>query len=335
MPEWVVSINDVLFRFVTQSAAWPLVAAFLPLGIVTGSIVAWWAAKMVARESAGTRRLSGWAKGAVVLSTGTLFTVLVLAVMRGQQGCQWVTEGGSINWGHWRLLYHYAVIAFLVVATTVDFDQYLIPDQITFPGVILGIAVATSLGNMQLMHVWVDWNYVDPIEGPYIPEWIKLHPHWHGLAFSLAGLAAGAGITWLARVTSQSVLGMEALGFGDVTLMAMIGSFLGWQPVIFVFLLAPVCGIVGAITLRLLYGRIAIPYGPFLSAATILVLLTWRWLWTPTREVFGHWPTLLGLGVGIVVGMAVLLGLLRLYRSIPVERRTADGSAGSGENGVP
>lgn len=335
MPEWVLSINDVLFRFVTQSAAWPLVAAFLPLGIVTGSVLAWWAAKMVARESAGARRLSGWAKGAVVLSTGILFTVLVLAVMRGQQGCQWVTEGGSINWGHWRLLYHYAVIAFLVVATTVDFDQYLIPDQITFPGVILGIAVATCLGNMQMMHVWVDWNHVDPIEGPYIPEWIKLHPHWHGLAFSLAGLATGAGITWLARVTSQWVLGMEALGFGDVTLMAMIGSFLGWQPVIFVFLLAPLCGIVGAITLRLLYGRIAIPYGPFLSAATILVLLTWRWLWTPTREVFGHWPTLVGLGLGIVAGMAVLLGLLRLYRSIPVERRTADGGAGKGENGIP
>jgi len=37
----------------------------------------------------------------------------------------------------------------------------------------------------------------------------------------------GAGITWLARVISQWVLRVEALGFGDVTLMAMVGSFLG------------------------------------------------------------------------------------------------------------
>jgi leader peptidase (prepilin peptidase)/N-methyltransferase len=277
----------------------------------------------VARESEGMRCLSRYAKGAVVLSTGALFTVLVVAVMRGQEGCQWVTEGGSINWGHWRLLYHYALITFLVVATTVDFDQYLIPDQITMPGVLVGITVATCLGNMQLMQIWVDWNHVDPIEGPYIPQWIKMHPHWHGLAYSLAGLATGAAITWLSRLISQWVLGMEALGFGDVTLMAMIGSFLGWQSVLFVFLLAPLCGIIGGISFRLLYGRIAVPYGPFLSAATVLVLLTWRWLWTPTREVFGHWPTLLGLGSGLVVGMAVLLGLLRLYRSIPVERRTA------------
>jgi len=332
MPEWVISINDVLFRFVTQGAAWPHVAAFLPLGLATGLLAAWWAAKLVARESEGTRRLSRRARGAVVLSTGALFTVLVVAVMRGQEGCQWVTEGGSINWGHWRLLYHYALITFLVVATTVDFDQYLIPDQITMPGVLVGFAVATALGNMQLMQIWIDWNHVDPIEGPYIPEWITLHPHWHGLAYSLAGLVTGAGITWLSRLISQWVLGMEALGFGDVTLMAMIGSFLGWQPVIFVFLLAPLCGIVGGISFRLLYGRIAVPYGPFLSAATVLVLLTWRWLWTPTREVFGHWPTLLGLGAGLIVGMAVLLGLLRLYRSIPVERRTADSGGQNGES---
>ena len=75
--------------------------------------------------------------------------------------------------------------------------------------------------------------------------------------------------------------------------------------------------IILAVTLRLLSGRIVVPYGPFLSAAAIFVLLTWRRLWTPTREVFGHWPTLVGLGLGIIVGMAVLLGLLRLYRSIP------------------
>jgi len=333
MPESVYSINDALFRFVTQGEDWPHVLAFLPLGLVTGGLLAWWSAKIVTRESEGARCLSWSVKGAIVLAVGALYTVLVLAVMRGQQGCQWVTEGGSINWGHWRLLYHYALIAFLVVATTVDFDQYLIPDQITVPGTIVGIAVATCVGNMQLMQVWVDWNHVDPIEGPYIPNWIKLHPHWHGLVYSLSGLLTGAGITWLARLTSQWTLGMEALGFGDVTLMAMIGSFLGWQPVIFVFLLAPLCGIVVALALRLLYGRIAVPYGPFLSAATVLVLLTWRRLWTPTREVFGHWQTLLGLGIGIIVAMALLLGLLRLYRSIPVERRTAE--SGAGENRAP
>lgn len=254
---------------------------------------------------------------------GGLFTLLVIAVMDLPENwrCQWITEGGSIDWGQWRLLYHYVLIALLIAATAIDFDQYVIPDQITIPGTLFGILAATSIGNMQLMQVWVDWNHWDPISGPYIPQWIKQHPHVHGLTFSLAGLVIGAGITWLARLVSRWILGREALGFGDVTLMAMIGSFLGWQPVVFVFLLAPACGIIVAIAQRLLQGKSAVPYGPYLSAATVVVLLTWRWLWTPTRAIFGHWPTLLGLAAVVVVGLAALLGLLRLYRSIPVESR--------------
>ncbi len=319
MTDWVLQINDLMFRFVTQGPAWRHIAAAFPLGLAAGTVIARWITSMVRRESAGTRALSVRATAAIVLGTGALYSALVLAVTHGQ--CQWITEGGSVDWGHWRLLYHYVLIALLIAATTIDVDQYIIPDEITVPGAIMGIAAAVVMGNAQLMQIWVDWNQWHPIEGPYIPEWIKLHPHWHGLAFSLAGLATGAGITWLARAISRWVLGIEALGFGDVTLMAMIGSFLGWQPMVFVFLLAPVCGIVMAVTHRLLYGRRAVPYGPYLSAAAILVLFTWRWLWTPTREIFGHWPTLLGLTACVTVGLAVLLGLLRLYRAIPVETR--------------
>jgi hypothetical protein len=53
----------------------------------------------------------------------------------------------------------------------------------------------------------------------------------------------------------------------------------------------------------------------------VLVLFTWRALWTRTRDLFGHPPTLAGLAVLVIGGMALLLGLLRLYRSIPVARR--------------
>ncbi|MBI3862364.1 MAG: prepilin peptidase [Planctomycetia bacterium] len=323
MPDWILNLNKLSFEFVTRGPAWIHVAVFLPLGLAVGAIVAAWSARMVARESDGERCLAGWSKGVIVVSLGGLYALLVVAVIHGH--CQWITEGGSIDWGHWRLLYHYALIAFLAAATTVDFDQYIVPDHITMPGIIVGVAGATLFGNLQLMQVWVDWNQAKFPEGPYIPLWIKEHHHLHGLAFSVAGLVAGAGITWLTRAISQWVLGVEALGFGDVTLMAMVGSFLGWQPVIFVFLLAPVCGIATAVTSRLVWGRRALPYGPYLSFATVLVLLTWVWLWTPTRDIFGHWPTLLGLAAGMIAGMALLLGLLRVYRAIPVETRRPAG----------
>ena len=53
------------------------------------------------------------------------------------------------------------------------------------------------------------------------------------------------------------------------------------------------------------------------------MLFIWSRLWTPAREIFGHWPTLVGLVALVTFGMAFLLGLLRLYRAIPVERRAA------------
>lgn len=321
MPSWALAIDDWLFRLVTQGAASTQVAVFLPLGLAAGLIAACWSARLIARESAGARGLSRGASMTIVLVTAAIDLALVLAVGQGQVHA--IPEGGSVDWAHWRLLYHYALIVLLVTATAIDFDQYLIPDEITVPGTLLGLAGAFIFGQLQLMHVWIDWNQADPIFGPYIPQWIKQHPHWHALAWSLAGLTVGAGITWLARAVSRGVLGVEALGFGDVTLMAMIGSFLGWQPMVFVFLLAPICGLAIGLAAKIVAGRRAIPYGPCLSFAALLVNFTWRWLWPPTRDIFGHWPTLVGLATIVIVGTGGLLWLLLLYRSIPVTRRNA------------
>ena len=90
------------------------------------------------------------------------------------------------------------------------------------------------------------------------------------------------------RGLSGFILRREALGFGDVTLLAMIGTFIGWQPTVFVFVLAPLCGLVCTVPLRLVSRKAYLPYGPFLAAATIVVLFSWRWLWPATRLVFGH-----------------------------------------------
>jgi leader peptidase (prepilin peptidase) / N-methyltransferase len=331
VPDWAVNLNDFLFRFVTRGPAWQHVLVFLPLGLLLGVGAARWSSRLIARESDQTRRLSRAARLAVIGAVAAGCTALVLATIHGK--CQELTEGGSIDWWHWRMLYQDALIVLLIVATAIDFDQYLIPDEITLSGVIVGVLGGTLIGHIHMVPVWIDWNLADPIRGAFIPEWIRADPHWprrsivglaihgHGLAYSLAGLVAGGGITWLARWIARIVLGVEALGFGDVTLMAMIGSFLGWQPVLFVFLLAPLCGIVIGLIWKLLHGRRAIPYGPYLSAATLIVLFTWRWLWIPTRDVFGHWPTLVALALMIVAGLAALLGVLRLYRSIPVTRR--------------
>lgn len=334
MPDWALTLNDTLFRFFTRGPLREHILVFTPLGLVAGVFATWWSARLIARESSGARQLALPAAFALIAATTLLFPALAAAMLHGQS--QSLVEGGSIDWFQWRLPYYFLLVTLLTVTTAIDFDQYLIPDDITLVGLLIGVSWATLFGNMHAVPLWIDWGQVHPILGPYIPDWLKHHPHWHGFAFSVAGIVTGAGVTWIARTVSQLVLGVEALGFGDVTLMGMIGSFLGWQPVLFVFLLAPLCGLVIGLSCKVLYGRRAIPYGPYLAVAAVIVLFTWRWLWLPTREVFGHGPTLVGLGGLMIASLAALLGLLRLYRSIPVTRRAvADAHISGDESALP
>jgi leader peptidase (prepilin peptidase)/N-methyltransferase len=214
------------------------------------------------------------------------------------------------------------LLTLLITATATDLREYIIPDWITYPGTLFGVILATASGDVQIIHFWVDWNHpLAAVMGPEIPEWIKQHPHLHGLAWSLAGAVAGAGITWLSRLISSLVLGQEAMGFGDVTLMGMIGSYLGWQPMVFVFLLAPFCGICVGIVVKTMVNRSYVPYGPYLSVAALIVMFFWKWIWqwepTPRvsiRKLFGDIPSLAILATVTFVLLSVLLGIARWWR---------------------
>ena len=127
------------------------------------------------------------------------------------------------------------------------------------------------------------------------------------LLSALTGMAAGMILIWAIRLTSRWVLGVEAMGFGDVTLMGMIGAFLGWQPVLLIFFAAPFFGLIyGIINLLLGKGR-AVPYGPFLCLATVVVVIAWSPIWSATAEYFAF-----GIGVisAVMFVMLILFGVL-------------------------
>ncbi len=272
------------------------------------------------------------------ICAGLLTAGLLLATLKG--GCQEIPEvRPSALWWHLRPVYHALLIVLLIAATATDLRTYYILDAITLNGAVLAVLLATLSGDLQMCHLWVDWSQEIPqLRGPYIPGWLAEHPHWHGLAWSAAGLVAGAGVTWIARAVSSLVLGQEALGFGDVTLMGMIGAFIGWQAVLIVFLLAPLCAIAAGIVVRLCSSRTYVPYGPYLSLAAVVVLFGWRAIWmfewqlSPAqaagrgdavttfalRRLFGDATGLWILAGMVVGGLVVLLGGWRLYRSIPI-----------------
>jgi prepilin signal peptidase PulO-like enzyme (type II secretory pathway) len=114
---------------------------------------------------------------------------------------------------------------------------------------------------------------------------------WQSLLTALAGLAFGGFIIWGIRVSAGLAMGVEAMGFGDVTLLAMVGAFLGWQAALLVFLISPFAGAVIALLQRLISGEREIAYGPFLCTGALVVLLWWPFMWDRWGFVFifGKW----------------------------------------------
>lgn len=92
-------------------------------------------------------------------------------------------------------------------------------------------------------------------------------------------MVVGGGLIWLVRVLGRVAFRKEAMGFGDVMLMGMIGAYLGWQAALLVFLLAPFLGIVVGLVQMVRTGQRALPYGPYLSLAAVAMLFGLDLLW--------------------------------------------------------
>ena len=142
--------------------------------------------------------------------------------------------------------------------------------------------------------------------------WFHSGTGWQGLLSALVGMAASGGLVWMVRIIGRATLGREAMGFGDVTLMAMIGTYLGWQSCLIVFFLAPFAGLaVGLLRLILVRDK-EIPYGPFLCLAALVLIVRWDSFWTSTEAVFAlGWFVPLVMLVCLVL-MTIMLGLWRL-----------------------
>jgi len=142
--------------------------------------------------------------------------------------------------------------------------------------------------------------------------WYRSGQGWQGLLSALVGMAASGGSIWLVRIIGAVTLRREAMGFGDVTLMAMIGAFLGWQSSLIIFFLAPLAGLVVGVLRLILFCDREIPYGPFLCLASLFLIVRWDSLWQWTLPVFDlGWLVPVVMLVCFVL-MAAMLGLWRL-----------------------
>lgn len=130
-----------------------------------------------------------------------------------------------------------------------DARFYVIPDQFSLGGLALGVLLALGPG------------------GPTIRQ-------------ALTGAALGYGLLWLVRAVGEKAFGREAMGGGDVKMMAMVGAFLAPAGVLMTLFLGALLGsvIFGPISYRT--GKL-VPFGIFLALGAVIVhgwgdlLLAW------------------------------------------------------------
>jgi len=132
---------------------------------------------------------------------------------------------------------YFVFISSLLVITFIDIDHKIIPDIITLPGIPIGLAASFVLPDMTFKS-------------------------------SLLGLLAGGGSLLLVAWTYSLITHKEGMGGGDIKLLGMIGTFIGWKGVIFTIFASSLAGTLVGIFVMLLKGKnlkFAIPFGPFLS----------------------------------------------------------------------
>ena len=165
----------------------------------------------------------------------------------------------------WRLagfLFMAAFLAALVAATFIDLAHTILPDEITKPG--MWMAPVASL-----IFPWVVLEH-------FSLEDVGLSgasPHAGGLIGSLLGLVAGAGLIWVVAVAGKWIFRKDAMGFGDVKFMGMIGSFLGPGPVVMVLFIGCVFGSVVGLTIFSITRNRYLAFGPYLSRGAAIMLL--------------------------------------------------------------
>lgn len=148
------------------------------------------------------------------------------------------------------------LLSALLVITGTDLSHQIIPDAITLPGLALGLLSAWLI---------LPLNMID----------------------ALLGMLVGGGLLWFLAWISPYVFGKEGMGGGDIKLMAMVGAFLGWKPVLLAIMVGAFSGSivgVGLISTGLMRRDQYLPFGPFLAFGSLVALLfhepLFAWYWS-------------------------------------------------------
>ncbi len=169
------------------------------------------------------------------------------------------------------LAFDLAFTAALIALVFIDAEHMILPNAITYPGILF--ALVTRLVVPYL---------AGPTHFEDLPQLISMLPARLPLGAvsligALIGALAGGGSLWLMGFLWEKLRGVEAMGFGDVKMMLMVGAYLGWRLTILTILLAAFTGSLAGIAVMLQRGQrnmqMMLPFGIFLGIGSIASLL--------------------------------------------------------------
>ncbi|HUO77574.1 MAG TPA: prepilin peptidase [Thermodesulfovibrionales bacterium] len=147
----------------------------------------------------------------------------------------------------WHMPVLFAFCSAMIVITFIDLDFQIIPDTITLPGIPVGLITASLV-----------------LQDPFDRSSIL------GLGGAIIGLFTGGVLFYVIAVLSKG-----GMGGGDIKMMAMVGSFMGWKSVLLTTFAGSLLGSCVGIFLMVVKGKgrkTKVPFGPFLAAGALISL---------------------------------------------------------------
>ena len=159
------------------------------------------------------------------------------------------------------ILFCYIVLCCaLIVSAFIDLKLLIIPDEVTFVCIPLALVLSVICPGLH--------NAEDTLRSFTL---VGIH-RLDTLIASIIGVFVGGGMIFICSILGKLALRKDAMGFGDAKLMCMVGGFVGWKLAVAIFFVAPFFGLLMAIPVLVFKKSKLIPYGPFLSIATLICI---------------------------------------------------------------
>ena len=168
------------------------------------------------------------------------------------------------------LAFDLAFTASIVALLFIDAEHMILPNAITYPGIIFALITRAVVPYVAGPSFFDDLPYLISVFPPAWPVSLV------SLVGAAIGALAGGGSLWLMGFLWEKLRGVEAMGFGDVKMMFMVGAYLGWRLTILTILIGAFTGSLAGIAVMIKRGRnlqMMLPFGIFLGVGSIVSLL--------------------------------------------------------------